>query len=289
MDIRKIEYFLKVAETKNFNIAARELHISHQALSKQILTLEAEIGAKLLDRSTTKVIVTEIGKKVEELYRPLIREWEHANNQLRTFVDVRNNVLRIGYFNGNSYSRVLEPVLDYLLRQNPELKYSLLAADLEMLRSLMEQDAVDLAITNGIHRKEWVGVETIILRTDPLYIIVSDQHPWYEKDSVSVQDIMEADFLVYANGRPLEGKQAFYGELPVRSRQTAYNLDTYMGTLKRGKHFGIIGPSYSRREGNYRLIEIPDPYKKTHSIMAMFKPLHPQRKLLRTLENAELR
>ena len=288
MDIRKIEYFLKVAETKNFNAAAKELHISHQALSKQIQSLEAEIDAKLLERSTTRVIVTEIGKKVEELYRPVLREWEQAENQLRAFINVRNNTLRIGYFNGNSYSRVMEPILEHLTNQNPQLKYSLLATDLDMLRELMNTDAIDLAITNGIHKKEWTDVETIVLRTDPLSIIVSEQHPWYERKKVSAEELKEADFLVYANGRPLEGKDAFFGELPVRSRETTYNLDTYMGTLKRGKHFGIIGPTYSRREGNYCLIELPEPYKKTHSIMAMYKTLHPQRKLLRSLEKVTL-
>ena len=51
MDIRKIAYFLKVAETLNFNAAAQELHISHQALSKQIKQLEEEVGEKLLERS----------------------------------------------------------------------------------------------------------------------------------------------------------------------------------------------------------------------------------------------
>ena len=288
MDIRKIEYFLKVAETKNFNAAAKELHISHQALSKQIQSLEAEIDAKLLERSTTRVIVTEIGKKVEELYRPVLREWEQAENQLRAFINVRNNTLRIGYFNGNSYSRVMEPILEHLTNQNPQLKYSLLATDLDMLRELMNTDAIDLAITNGIHKKEWTDVETIVLRTDPLSIIVSEQHPWYGREKVSKEELKEADFLVYANGRPLEGKDAFFGELPVRSRETTYNLDTYMGTLKRGKHFGIIGPTYSRREGNYCLIELPEAYKKTHSIMAMYKTLHPQRKLLRSLEKVTL-
>ncbi len=288
MDIRKIEYFLKVAETKNFNTAARELHISHQALSKQIQTLETEIGAKLLERSTTNVVVTEIGREMEALYRPVLRDWELAANKLQALIDVRNNVLRIGYFSGNSYSRVVEPVLKHLTKQNPDLKYSLLGTDLELLKELMEKDAIDLAITNGIHRQEWKGVKSIVLRTDPLCIIVSDRHPWYGRTQVTTDDLKEADFLVYANGRPLEGKGAFFEELPVRSREATYNLDTYMGILRRGTHFGIIGPTYSRREGNFALIELPEPYRKTHSIMAMYKPLHPQQKLFRTLEELKL-
>ena len=48
MDIRRVEYFIKVAETLNFSEAAKQLHISHQALSKQVQILEQEVGVSLL-------------------------------------------------------------------------------------------------------------------------------------------------------------------------------------------------------------------------------------------------
>lgn len=61
MNFRKIEYFLSVAEYLNFSKAAEAIHISHQALSRQIRVLEEDLGAALFERSTSKVILTEAG------------------------------------------------------------------------------------------------------------------------------------------------------------------------------------------------------------------------------------
>lgn len=288
MGIRKIAYFLKVAETLNFNAAAQELHISHQALSKQIKQLEDEVGEKLLERSTTNVSLTEIGRKVVEIYTPLLRDWNRAGEQLNAFVNARNQVLRLGYFSGLSYGRVVEPVQQFLLEQSPELKINMLAADMALLRELMDNDSVDLVLTHGIHHSEWSGVESIVLRTDPLYILVSEHHPWYQKTTVTEDNLRESAFLVYGDGRPLEGEGAFFEELPVKNREAAYNLDSYMAILQQGKHFGIVGPSYTRREGRYKFLELPKPYRKSHAITAMYKKLHPQRNTFQNLAEVKL-
>ena len=58
MDIRKIEYFIRLAEILNFSKAAEQLHISHQALSRQMQQLEEELGAKLFERTTACLLYT---------------------------------------------------------------------------------------------------------------------------------------------------------------------------------------------------------------------------------------
>ena len=68
MDFRKIEYFLTVAKYLNFSRASEEIHISHQALSKQIRLLEDELGTVLFERSTTKVALTEVGKRLYDSF-----------------------------------------------------------------------------------------------------------------------------------------------------------------------------------------------------------------------------
>ena len=53
MNSRQLEYAILLSQIKNYSQVADQLNISQPALSKQILSLETELGIKLFDRTTT--------------------------------------------------------------------------------------------------------------------------------------------------------------------------------------------------------------------------------------------
>ena len=78
MEFRKVEYFLKAAETLNFSEAAKQLYISPQALTQQIVQLETEIGGKLFERNTRNVKVTELGSFCYQQMKPVKIQYDEA-------------------------------------------------------------------------------------------------------------------------------------------------------------------------------------------------------------------
>ena len=62
MDLKQIEYILKIAEEKNVSRAAMKLFISQSALNQQLLKLEKELGAPLFYRTRHNWELTEIGE-----------------------------------------------------------------------------------------------------------------------------------------------------------------------------------------------------------------------------------
>jgi DNA-binding transcriptional LysR family regulator len=61
MELRHLRYFVVVAETLNFTLAARQLRVAQPALSRQIQALEREIGVRLFERGGTKTALTVSG------------------------------------------------------------------------------------------------------------------------------------------------------------------------------------------------------------------------------------
>ena len=82
MDVRFLEYFLRVAELGSINRAAADLHLSQPALSRHVAALEEEMGTKLFVRTQGGVNLTESGKLLSDRARPLLRQFSILKEQV---------------------------------------------------------------------------------------------------------------------------------------------------------------------------------------------------------------
>jgi len=82
MDLKQIEYFIKVAELGSFTRAAIVLNIAQPALSRQIRLLEVELRQTLLLRNGRGVTLTEAGKLLLEHGRGVLHQVERTREEL---------------------------------------------------------------------------------------------------------------------------------------------------------------------------------------------------------------
>ena len=90
MELRQLEYFVAVADERNFTRAAAKLHVSQPGVSAQIRQLERELGQELLDRSGRVTRLTEAGEAV----LPFARAALGAVAAARLAVDELSGLLR---------------------------------------------------------------------------------------------------------------------------------------------------------------------------------------------------
>ncbi|WP_233830191.1 LysR family transcriptional regulator [Paraburkholderia sp. ZP32-5] len=85
MDLKRLEYFLQVAESRSLSRAGERLGISQPSLSRQIGLLEQELGQHLLVRNGRGVEPTEAGLRLMEHARALLALAARAKEDLQTF------------------------------------------------------------------------------------------------------------------------------------------------------------------------------------------------------------
>ncbi len=82
MDLRQLEYFVRVAELGSFTRASQVLDVAQPALSRQIRLLEVELRQNLLKRNGRGVTMTESGERLLMHARAILHQVEHAREEL---------------------------------------------------------------------------------------------------------------------------------------------------------------------------------------------------------------
>jgi DNA-binding transcriptional LysR family regulator len=97
VSVRKLRYFLVVAEELHFTRAAARLFIAQQSLSKQIRELEEQLGTTLFRRSRRTVELTDAGCVLVERIRPVLAAFDDAIDATRRTGLHQPRLLRIGF------------------------------------------------------------------------------------------------------------------------------------------------------------------------------------------------
>ena len=83
MELRELEYFLAIAKEKNITAAAKSLHLSQPALTRQLKLLESELGTQLVIQGNRRLTLTEDGMMLRKRAEEVMRLLERTQNELR--------------------------------------------------------------------------------------------------------------------------------------------------------------------------------------------------------------
>ncbi|KAF1048556.1 LysR family transcriptional regulator [Xylophilus sp.] len=145
MDLNAVRILVRVAEARSFTQAAAALGLTQSGLSRAVARLEAELGVRLLHRSTRSVRLTPDGEAFHTRGAPLLAELEEAGRMLQDRRAEPAGPLRITA--PSAFGRVvLLPLLGALTERHPALRVETVLSD--RLLDLVE-DGFDAAVRTG--------------------------------------------------------------------------------------------------------------------------------------------
>src|SRR5204862_8292289 len=123
-DLRRLRYFVAVAERLHFGRAAEALHISQPPLSRAIRALEDELGVALVTRRRRRVELTPQGARLLEEARRVTGHLERTVHELRAMAAGAHARLRIGFVSLADYG-VLPGLLKAYKSAQPGVRLAL--------------------------------------------------------------------------------------------------------------------------------------------------------------------
>ena len=147
MNSRQLQYAIKLSEIRNFSLVAEQLNITQPALSKQILTLEQELGVRLFDRSTLPLTLTAAGEHFIREAKDLLYREDQLVKSMSDFSSGSRGRLTIGISPFRSLY-LIHTVAKKIRDRFPGIEIVLQEAASDQLRKDAAEGKFDFAIVN---------------------------------------------------------------------------------------------------------------------------------------------
>jgi LysR family hydrogen peroxide-inducible transcriptional activator len=228
MNLRALQYFVKLAELKHFSKAADACFVSQPTLSTQIRKLEDELGISLVERAPRKVMLTPIGEDIAHRARHVLRDIEHLKDAARRSKDPQKGTIKLGVF-PTLAPYYLPHVIPVLRDDFPDLKIQLTEEKTDVILTMLDQGRLDaglLALPIEDH-----GMEMEILFDEPFVAAMPSSHPLADKGAIEMSDLAGEELLLLEEGHCLRQHALAVCELAGAHERLDFHA-TSMETLR---------------------------------------------------------
>jgi DNA-binding transcriptional LysR family regulator len=193
LDTRRLRVFREVARHGSFSAAAEALGYTQPAVSRQIATLEAELGTVLVRRVPQGAVLTDAGTLLLERADAILARLDDVESELRALAGLERGRLRLATF-ASAAASIVPPAVARFRARHPGVELSIVMADpvesLPQLRAgeldlVLSHDPLSDATVNRVRAvpggdgtaREVLGIELTHLFDDPMYVAMPVSHP----------------------------------------------------------------------------------------------------------------
>ena len=182
LDLRKLRYFVAVADKLHFGRAADELHIAQPALSRQIRGLEQDLGTQLLTRDSHGVMLTDAGRQLLTDAGPLLAS-AHAVRRRVTVAAHGGQRLTVGFRAGIAVT----PAVRQFATQHPNVIVDVQRIEWDDQATMLLDGRIDV----GYVRLpiDETGLRVTPLYTEPRVAVLPAGHRFAGKEQITEADL----------------------------------------------------------------------------------------------------
>ncbi|HZA75415.1 MAG TPA: LysR family transcriptional regulator [Acidimicrobiales bacterium] len=195
LDLRKLRYFIAVAEEMHFGRAAERLYVAQPALSRQIQRLEEQLGVALFARTSRSVELTDAGRKLLSEGKALLAAAQATQRRVRRAAE-RARVLTVGFFTGDPVT----PATRAFGAAHPDVVVDVVRVYWFDQADVLFDGRADVAFVH-------LPVAEAGLRLVPLYdvarvALLSRDHPLARRGELSIAELADEPVILHRGASP---------------------------------------------------------------------------------------
>ena len=187
MELRVLRYFIEVARTQNITAAAERLHITQPTLSKQLMDLEDELGAKLFERGKRRTTLTENGMLLFQRAKEIVALADLTESAFRSTDERIAGDIAIGCGETEGM-RLLVEAMKEMRAAHPGVTFRLSSGNFEDISDRLDGGLVDFGLFVGdaaVAKYDYIKLP----HSDAWGLLMRTDNALAERASVRPQDL----------------------------------------------------------------------------------------------------
>lgn len=250
MDLQQIRNFLILAEELHFWKSASMVNLTQSALSRQIMSLEQELGCSLFERNKRNVKLTPAGVFLKEKWSVLLDDLSYVHVFARNIGAGENGIVRIVHPDSVSYS-VIPTVLLHISRDYPDLTIELIQLLHENAQESLRDYKIDVAFTRQINVLP--GISSYKIKSEPVAFFVQTAHPYINFSDITGENLANQSFIMPVEDRKSSYfflvQQIFtsYGVVPRSNYQSDFG-SSILGLVSKGLGIALLPIGFAKHK-----------------------------------------
>lgn len=245
MDPKLLRLFVAVGDRLSFSGAAAALHIAQPWLSRQIRSLERQLGFDLFARTSRRVTLTEEGRTLLREAREVVAALDRLGLTARALADAEIGQLRIGLPEYSHNFPIRVALLERFSRRHPDLDLEIETGWTPLLLSRLREGALDLTFAIGGHDLD--GLETLRVWESEMVFVMRAGDSLAALERVPASALQGREVLAFPRPHNPQLHDQLYGEL-MRCGARLKILPELNGeiTTRHILEFGAVSLSFDR-------------------------------------------
>ena len=242
LELRHLRYFSAVARELSFSRAAEQLHIAQPPLSRQIRSLEDELGAVLIDRSARPLRLTPAGRFFQIQAQQILDRMDEVQRATTRIAGGGRTWYGLGFVPSTLYGALPE-VIRRFRKAQPAVELSLF--EMTTIEQIEALKAGRIDIGFGRLRIEDDGISGELVRNEPVLAALPEKHRLLDHKNLTLAKLAAEPLILYpAKPRPSYADQVLEifhsrGLKPVIALE-ANEVQTAIGLVVAGLGYTLV-------------------------------------------------
>ncbi|MCY1412098.1 HTH-type transcriptional regulator BenM [compost metagenome] len=199
LDVRKLRYFIAVADDLHFGRAAQRLHLAQPALTRQISALESQLGFRLFERSSRSVSLTGEGQQFLPYARGVLEQLTLSESFAAKLAAGTAGHLSIGYASSVALSDRFTQAIQQFSRAYPQVRLTLVEeASSAQWRNIVE-GTLEIGLSRLLPPQEFSELQVQPLDQEPLFVALAEDDPLATLETISLVELQAHPVVLYSD------------------------------------------------------------------------------------------